>query len=492
MWILFDELTDYNPMAIITDGKAKIEGVRFFSYDDQLHLNNVYIGYTCEFFGNNKEQVLLANGRDWIIIDHGDAAGILNIVMDIFEKYSSWDKRLNEARFLNEPYQALMDIAHEVFQCPMLFGCKNLQIYAITTQYTDTQVYEGWDEVKKIKTMPVWLLKYLTTLNIVEWFPDEVDPAVMPTWPAMKVEHQIRINCYLNGVLWGHFLLYCKEKCVKPATLQLARHVADIYGVLLKDRHEKSSEKSTMHLWLSDLLDGRVFEAGTLHTLFWSLNWSETDRLVLYRIMSSDKAVDPKMFYWLCDSISVQAPNAIVFPYKDSIVVIVREIGKQPKFILDNITRLLQLNEYHCGISFSFRGLENIQTYYRQAGYAIKLVPDSGDKVHTFEACALDGIAQEFRNIQNWKGWVSPALFRLIETDTQQGTEYYTTLYHYLINKCHIGNTAHALYIHRNTIVNRLEKIENIMHLSLHDEDTLTYLRYCFSLMKDHYPTNIT
>jgi hypothetical protein len=488
MWILFDELTQFNPRANIIGGKAEIEGVRFFSYDDKLHPNNVYIGYTSEFFGSNGEQVLLANGCDMIIIDHGDAAGILNIVLDIFEKYSNWDKRMKEARFTNEPYQAILDIAHEVFRCPMLFGCKNLQIYAITMQYPDAQVYEGWDEVKTIKTMPLWLIEYLSTLYQVDEYPDEVEPAVIPTWPSMKFSHQIWVNCYLDGAIWGHFLIYYKEKSVKPAILQLARHVADIFSVLLSERHEKS----TMHSWLSDLLDGKVFEAGAFHTLFWSLHWSETDRLVLYRIMSSTMINDQMMFYWLCDSLSVQASNAIVFPYKDSIVVIVRDIGKQPQIVLDIIVRLLQLNEYHCGISFSFQGLENIQTYFRQAGYAITLVPDPGNKVHAFEECPLDGIAQEFRRVQNWKGWVSPALFRLIETDALQGTEYYATLYCYLINKCHIGNTAKSLYIHRNTIINRLEKIGNIMHLDLHDEDTLTYLRFCFSLMKDAYPAKVT
>jgi hypothetical protein len=427
-----------------------------------------------------------------IIIDYGDAAGILNRVIDIFEKYNSWDKRLNEARYATEPYQAVLDIAHEVFWCPMVFGCKNLQIYAMTMQYTDAQVYEGWDEVKTIKTMPIWLIEYLSTHYRYDEYPHELDPAVVPTWPSMKCEHQIWVNCYLSGVIWGHFLLYYKEKSVKPAVLQLARHVADIYGVLLNERHEKSMEKNAMHSWLSELLDGKVFEAVNFHTLFWSLHWLETDRLVLYRIMSSTTVKDQTMFYWLCDSISVQASNTIVFPYQESIIVIVRVIGKQPQIVLDSIIRLLQLNEFHCGVSYSFQGLEDIQTYFRQAGYALKFVPDPGNKVHTFEDCALDGIAQEFRSIQNWKGWVSPALFRLTETDARQGTEYYKTLYCYLINKCHIGNTARSLYIHRNTIINRLEKIESVMNLDLHDEDTLTYLRVCFSLMKEAYPPNVT
>jgi len=491
MWILFNELADFNPTANIINGKAEIEGARFFTYDEQLHKKFVYVGYASDFFGNNTEQVLLVNENDMIIINCENAERILNNLLDIFQKYNDWDKRLNEARFAKEPYQTILDIAHEVFRCPMLFGCKNLQIYAVTAQYTDAEVYEGWDEVKTIKTMPTWLLEYLNTHNLVVWYPDDVDPAIMPIWPGMKFEHQIRMNCYLDGIVWGHLLLYYKEKTVKPAVLQLARHVADIYGVLLVERHDKSQEKYTRYSWLADLLDGREFEAGTFHTIFWSLQWSETDRLVLYRIMPPNKINDPKMFYWLCDSISLKASNAVVYPYRDSIVVIARDIGKQAQIILNSIVQLLQLNEYHCGISFSFQGLENVRTYYNQAGYAIKLAPDSGNKVHAFKACSLDGIAREFRNIKNWKGWISPALFRLIETDAQQGTEYHATLYHYLKNKCHIGNTANSLYIHRNTIVNRLEKIESIMNLSLQDEDTLTYLRFCFSLMKDDYPPDI-
>lgn len=45
----------------------------------------------------------------------------------------------------------------------MFFGNRNMHIYAITRQYSKEQVYEEWDDVKALNTMPVRFLERLKT-----------------------------------------------------------------------------------------------------------------------------------------------------------------------------------------------------------------------------------------------------------------------------------------------------------------------------------------
>lgn len=489
MWILLDELEGLNPRCHIRSGLMTIESFRWFSDDGAPAQDCLCIGPAGDFFGGQTCGTVLAHRQDILLVD-GDAREVFNRVIDVFERYRAWDEKLRLAMFDSHPYQAVMDAAHDMFRCAMLFGSRNLHIYALTQQYPKEAVYEEWDDVKNLMTMPFQFLERWKYLHVPH-LPDDVDPAFFPVWPGMKFEHQIRTNCYLDGKVWGHLYLYYNKKEVSPSVPQLTRHVADIYGLILQRTQVKSSERYAAFSWLVDLLDGKDVQPGTLQALYWLLNWQENETLSLCRIAPPDRSDDEMLFNWLCDSLSEQCGGAAVFPYKNTVVIIVRESGNHPKMILDSISRLISVNSYHCGVSFTFQGLRHIASFYAQAGYAIRYAPDRGGKIHYFKDCPLPGVAGEMKARLHWQDWVPPSLYRLLETDAAQGTAYYDTLYYLLLNKWHLGNTAKALYIHRNTLLYRLERIEYLMDLDIHDEAVWAYLRLCYTWLKDDHPIQV-
>jgi hypothetical protein len=491
MWLLLDELEDLHPRCSIQDGAMAIEGFRLFIAGERMLDTLLYIGTSGDFFGSDVPQTVLAHRSDLIIIDDIAASVVFNRIISVFDKYRQWSEALDKARFRPNKYQAILDVAHELFQCPVFFGSTNMHIYAITRQYTKEQVFDEWDGVKQLNTMPVDLLELLKAYNFPQQFPTTVDPAVMPSWPGARFEYQIRINCYLDGKVWGHFFMYYYKKTVTRGALQLARFVGDVYSQVLQETHEKSFEQFSRYSWLIDILDGQNVPRDSILPLYWSLKWSETDSLILYRITPSSSGYDQALILWISQSVSEHSANTIAFPYHDSVVVIMREGNKQSQAALDSIIRLINIGDHHCGISFPFRGLHNIAVYYKQAGYAVRLAPASDNKIHAFNDCMLDGLVIEIRAHLNWKDWVLPSLFRLLESDATQGTEYYTTLYYLMVNKGHLGNTAKVLYIHRNTLLYRIERIENLIGADIRKESIYTYLRLCFELMMEEYPVAI-
>ena len=57
------------------------------------------------------------------------------------------------------------------------------------------------------------------------------------------------------------------------------------------------------------------------------------------------------------------------------------------------------------------------------------------------------------------------------------------TLRAYLRNDTSLVNTARELFIHRNTLVYRMAKINEYLHESLKDRGTLAYLRLSIRVM---------
>lgn len=75
-------------------------------------------------------------------------------------------------------------------------------------------------------------------------------------------------------------------------------------------------------------------------------------------------------------------------------------------------------------------------------------------------------------------------LIELQQIDQQEHTDYYHTLFVFLQHNGSISRTADALYIHRNTLQNRMKKIRQVLKLDLEDGETMFQLMYSFKLLQ--------
>jgi DNA-binding PucR family transcriptional regulator len=78
--------------------------------------------------------------------------------------------------------------------------------------------------------------------------------------------------------------------------------------------------------------------------------------------------------------------------------------------------------------------------------------------------------------------YLHPALPKLASYDTENGTNLELTLHTYLKNSCSTTDTAKALYLHRNSVIYRLRRIEELCDIDLDDTDTRFRLRLSYAL----------
>lgn len=486
MWIIADYLRDLHPKLEITSGRCVIDSVCVFSYEDDITPENLYIGLASDFFGGDSTQVILVNSDDIIIIENAEMANVLNRIIHIFTTFRKWEERLQSAMHSSAPYQSVLDVAHEMFHCPMFFGSKNMRIFAITRQYTRDQVYDEWDDVVELMTMPVSLLRRVLQYNLADRYPENVDMAVMPTTFEMEHYHYrntIRCNCYLHGTLWGHLFLYSYEETVRNSTLQLVQYVCEVFSGIVAAHQGNPEAQYTQYSALVDLLNGKPTNQKALQTLYWQYGWEPEDPLLLMKIAAPATGNSRVIYSWLCDNIKNVTDSSIVFPYNQCIIVIIRDRDATRSAALSGISRLIDTSEYRCGIGYPFVGMQNMKAHYHQASHALRQSSDPQRKILYFSDDPFTGMAKEFREISNWKQWLPPALLEMREYDRVHGTDYFITLYHFLMNDGHLGVTSKALFIHRNTLIYRIEKIEQMLQAQLRSPGYSIYLRFCFAML---------
>ena len=71
---------------------------------------------------------------------------------------------------------------------------------------------------------------------------------------------------------------------------------------------------------------------------------------------------------------------------------------------------------------------------------------------------------------------------RLAAYDKESGKGYLSTLTAYLENNMSVSAAAKAIFMHRNTMAQQLEKIEEILGVPLREKEMCWYLQLCLKI----------
>jgi sugar diacid utilization regulator len=123
----------------------------------------------------------------------------------------------------------------------------------------------------------------------------------------------------------------------------------------------------------------------------------------------------------------------------------------------------------HCGISERFSDIENLSFYLNQSEIALKygLHANTQAWLYHYEDFYPLHIGSVLKNALQDQGLWSNEIETLSQYDRLHQTDYVKTIFLYLQCERNIVQTARELHIHRNSLVYRLNKINDLVYLDL-------------------------
>ncbi len=140
---------------------------------------------------------------------------------------------------------------------------------------------------------------------------------------------------------------------------------------------------------------------------------------------------------------------------------------------------MLERMNYCAGISNSFSRLEQLDECLIQADYSLQ---NSTQTLNFFTNNIVSFLLHECTTRISRELLTAEALRRVIAYDARKNTEYLHTLQVYLENEMNITPTAQALFIHRSSLIKRLNKLTDLLQDNLSDPKTKLYYRLWFEL----------
>lgn len=152
------------------------------------------------------------------------------------------------------------------------------------------------------------------------------------------------------------------------------------------------------------------------------------------------------------------------------------------------IDRTLKEFNLIAGVSRCFQGLKGLHQHYLQANYMMKIgfLLEKDFRFYSYDENAIYHLVKLLPKDIKLKSFCHSKILLLEAYDLKNNTELIPTLQVFLENQKSVTRTAKLLYIHRNTVIYRVNKCIEVMHTPMEESNemfsfifSLRVLEYC-------------
>ncbi|MBE3582407.1 MAG: helix-turn-helix domain-containing protein [Thermoanaerobacteraceae bacterium] len=304
--------------------------------------------------------------------------------------------------------------------------------------------------------------------------PDLPESVVVPVACQEKIEGYLVIlqsSRYLNdieirGIETGATIValeFAKEKAIAETEIRLRGELLD---ELLRGGIDNTevTMKRAAHLGIN--------LAGRLAVIVVGFQWQS-------KIAPYEVELHSEIIHLLRSRFS-QHPGGILVAVRDNRVVgILRFYSETEKELPGRLVEILKAAKVRfpkvrlgIGVGRPYEGLEYVKTSYEEAQVALKVALDRGEgKPVFFSELGPLRVLFYVKDAPAAYSFCQEYIGKLQAYDAQNKTDLMATLASYLENDGNLRRTAEALFVHKNSVIYRVKKIEEITGLDLNDAE---------------------
>lgn len=224
------------------------------------------------------------------------------------------------------------------------------------------------------------------------------------------------------------------------------------------------------------------------YDLSWVSGWLSYMRWDTYQnfhtivIQNDDDRCNSAQIMEITDKLRQRIMNRYMILHKNGIVILINARDRESFMqFIEALEDILPEYGFKAGVSKRFTQIREISEHCRQAEDAVKInqLLDQKRAVSIFDKCIPYELlikAGGGNSGDSLRRYDDYRLQLLNEYDRRCGTDYYLTLYTYLQSACSRTQAARRLYINRNTMDYRMNKIREMLKLNDYDGEE------CFKL----------
>lgn len=409
---------------------------------------------------------------------------VFDSILKIFERFQKWDNLVKMKLIEGKDMQEIFNLSSMVTPDTVYLTDVSMKMYVYSTPTLMNDISAIWRYQANYGYMPIHIINRLITSGELDKMNQHRDAFTLDT-QTFNLPYTCK-NIFSGNILKAHIFIISIYS--KPT--QTHKEIADELGALLapgicSNPVFSARAGKVYENFFQDILHRRVTNTVLIQQQIAVFRWNIHDTYSVLVIDTADQKDDRIQF--LINYFDSDIDDCRAFENGSCIICICHMKSGQDKALFSRkINDLLIKLNLKGTLSKTFNNFCDMDIYYRQAVAILRFCIKNEPKRFLFlqEDFGLYGIFHAALENHNASELCHLDIVAVYEYDRKNDTEYLETLYQYLLNDRNVVKAAKKLYIHRNTMSYRLQKLKTM--LSFDEEDPLSrlYILNSISLLK--------
>lgn len=467
MWMIANQMTELDVKLEIREDAPTV-------------LNSARLAYAtnCVHIYQENDYVVCDGEGDRIYMYDMDVTRTFELVQSIFDAYEDWICMIRDA-VSRQDYQKAVDIAYRMFKNPIVLFDANNKVLGMTSAYGEHDLDSEWAYLSRYgysSLNAVNMIKY--TSNNSEFFSHRNISYLFPKNNQIALEG-ISYCVFVNNIICGRINLIAKERKLNQGDAQLLEKLTEVLQAYMGLHILKDMSGSVNNVFLDLMLD-KPYDRTKLKMQMDYQGWTGEETyyvaLIRFEAAGNPETVSRQvnsLFRMLIQNLS---DTCINIRDNELILLADRNLAKDQDSCL-LLRNLVMHNPVQIGFSLpDSSGIMEIPRFYRQAEYVLERnrhLPKP-KAIRYFEDMASEYLLTASAPLEDKAMACMPAVLKLWQ-EQQNGSEMFRTLFSFLSNERSIAHTSAELFLHRNTTVYRIKKIQENLKLDLENPEVRSY-----------------
>lgn len=384
----------------------------------------------------------------------------------------------------NRNIQMLLDVCYEIVGVPILVV--DILYNVLGNAPKEKTGDPLWDDLISRGGLDTEQIASLYEDGIIQSVDSEKAPYIVD-WGSSKEQPKIQGIIKVNGIVEGYVTMCCSREQLTPARIKAMDIIMNICSYFFVRNDSESSMNDTYRkVFVSELFNNRIQTEKQLQTWFYNMQ-HELQPPFQVAVISTETEHEKNVLSYMRKALQKLSEHQVLLIQNNMLYTLRYQYeAEQKSHTEDSVNAILEIFGARCGVSQEFENLLEVAIYQRQAEDALEIGReiDKGKLLYNFDDYRTSAIllprVKELARVS----YVPIVLKDITDYDRENGIELFITLKCYVNNMLNTSITAKELHLHRNSLLYRIGRIEEVFQLSLKDPKTFRTLLIAFYMIE--------
>lgn len=418
------------------------------------------------------------------INDSVDLFQLINSLQEIFQRFYTWRTVMDRLCYQHKSFSMIMNELEERYGLISILVDKNLKYIAMSDSF---KLYNQW--IGNTSTMSLDMINDLMT--DVDFQNAIKHDNAFPYYYGDENKTSYCFNIKMNGQYEARILVQHKQGYPFYGGLSFVQYMGEYLTQLLSYSYEERKHGIVLYGFydiMRDLLHGIPKNTDEIQQQLVTRGWEDnhTFQVYFFQFIESENASVTRQYYQV-EMENLFASCCVLSDGENLCCIRNLTVTDSNRWDMrQELSVFLRENLCKAGISRQFDDITRLHNYYLEAKNALKIGTNSQSTwwYYPFEKMVLPYIFQQAAKEIDAHQLYHPAICTLLEYDQKQHSDMVHTIYEYMKNRYNVTQTAQALFIHRTSMLFRLQRIEQLTNIDWNSWNDRVHLAVTFELMK--------